>query len=156
MTRRARTILLLAAGLVAVGVLVLVLQYRAAVAGGFFEARFPIDHTFDAAVQSALDADAPTALSDLTEFPWETVTVFSVRVTPEQAEAATGVDLLDRDYSTTEMLLVFCGDASVVRVLPYTRDNLGYGPRSTFSAQVQVLDRRLNDGAAVDPLPRCS
>lgn len=152
-SRRARAAVF---GLVAVAVVVLVVLNQGAVGGE--DPAFPvrIDHAFDEALFEATKASDPVLLSETTDFAWETVSVFNYGTRRETVEAATGVDILDDDfYMSTEMLLVFCADEEVVRLLPYTRDNLGFGPRTTFAANVEVVDRRLVDGASSDPAPRC-
>ncbi|MEP7764709.1 hypothetical protein [Sanguibacter sp. 25GB23B1] len=143
-------------GLVTVGAIALVVLFRGGVGGE--EPEFPVrvDWAFDAALLDAIKASDPVLLSETTDFAWETVSVFNYGTRRGTVEAATGVDILDDDfYMYTEMLLVFCADEKVVRVLPYSNDNLGFGPRTTFSAEVQIVDRRLDDGASADPAPRC-
>lgn len=154
-TRRARA-LLLAVGVLVVGLVVVIVEYRAAVSDGYFAADVPIDRAFDDALHTALDREEPTLLSDVTEFRWETVTVFSVHITRAEAEAATGVDVLREDYESTKTLFVFCGSQAVTRVLPYTGENLTYGPRTTFASEAYTADGRLTDRADGEPEPACS
>lgn len=152
MKRAALLVMVVTLALVAVAVV----AYRFAVSDGAFEAEFPIDHTFDEALLGAITEREPVLLSEMTDFPWETVSVFNAGVTREAVEEVTGVTVFDRAmYTTTERLLVFCGEEKVVRVLPYTVDNLGFGPRATFSSAVRVVDGRLDDDGVQDPPPSC-
>lgn len=155
MTGRARA-LLLAVGILVVGLVVVIVEYRAAVSDGYFAADVPIDRAFDDALHAALDREGPTPLSDVTEFRWETVTVFSVHITRADVKAVTGVDVLQEDYESTKSLFVFCASQSVTRVLPYTGENLTYGPRTTFASDAYTADGQLADSGDGDPEPACS
>lgn len=125
----------------AVAVLVCVLWLRAEPDPADPTGGFQVDGVFNKALFEATHAGSPIPLSSVTDFEWETVSIFGEGAAAEQIVDETGLDLVDDRYYFTRVLLVFCANGSLIASEPYQYPNLSPADRLTVTySNAAVVD----------------
>ena len=141
-------------GLGVTGVVAAVCLWQWFQAGDWLHSRLGLD--FDDAVSAAVAGGDEVRLRDLTEFDWQTVSIFHEGAIGESVFEETGVDVVRTsvfDYS--RVLMVFCSDDAVVDVHGYAYPNLTF-EQNTYSADVVVDGGRLVEPSGLEVRAACS
>lgn len=87
---------------------------------------------------AVVQGDSQVPLSSLTNFTWDTVSVFGEYPSREAVLAETGRDLLESDRPSVDGLFVFCKDGEVVATRFASTIGMFFSGLETYSSDVLV------------------
>jgi len=96
------------------------------------------DDNFIRGLNAAIRGGEQVPFRGLTDFDWQTVSVFGESTPPEEIEREVGKAVIDNRYFASGYFFVFCADGDIVAALAYPYPNLIFYAQNTFSTDLVV------------------